>query len=442
MNRTPPILSYTYLFVPKFPDVDRFAEQVHDEFEQLSFATGAKLIFLYESFKDLSNFQKRRFFLAENVFADKIDLEALMSTVDCYIAGNNPDEFKYLRLAHKLGIEIKSFQALGIDVFNDFPIDSNVEACKQQVKLLIEERLISKYHLNEYEYILSRFNFGETMSLFFYLKEYKKRCKKKLLIATGLPSYQDLFSNCPFADVSALVSADVIDFLSRFYPVKSLWRFNTFIRKFSTSDLNVEPLSFYQVELCLNIPWYSRNSRYEVSIPAKNMDNARKIFADLNLQPGKTIFLNPRGNTFGSWEDRSDFINAIVEKFRSAGFEIVTNGEYKIHPNVQNLFLNFWDSVAFISLCGNVISTPCGFLEATSSVISTPLNVQIIFPDCQTPWILLGLQENGNGKYRSKSEMKFYQDFFCARFGKNVDFDAYSISDENLLETIFNNLTR
>lgn len=449
MSRTPPVLSYTYLFAPKNSDEEFFAEQIHDEFEKLSFGTRSRLIFLHDSRKNFSWYMQLRFWLAEHVFADEIDLDELFARVDCYIAGDNPDELKYLEKAYKLGIKIESFQAENINVFKNFPTDPNAENLKSNLKTMIERDLFSKLPLEKFEYILCENGYGETLDLFYLLKEYQQTTQKKIVVVCVSASRYEMMNLCPYVAATIRVNATVFSYLSRFYKFKNLWKLHRIkprdLKLTHNNPFNIDGTKQLSlVRRMLNLPMYNKFDRYEVSIPKANLDNARKIFSELNLQPERTVFIATQANTFGNWHAHPDFKIGLVEKLRVAGFDVVANNPDQLLKDVPGLNLNFWNNVAFVSLCRKIIAVPAGWIEAMCSMQTVPINVHLVFPPITNQKISTDFLKNlqTHGKNVSMFKKEHYRDFFRTFVGSNVKFDVHMLDDDNLIDNIVDDLRK
>ena len=424
-----------YFFAAHFPDEKNYCHQICCEFLYHAFATPSVLFVLLES-EDLAEKYMSTYRLVASNYSTRIitltpnncDVESLIKSVDCYIAGDNPDELPYIECAWKNHIKIVSFIRDGKNIFRDFPISESVNKLKLSMKNAIDINFLRKFPFDEWQYILFHNGMGESTIFFFLMKEYKRQIGKKLLLLCFHNARMELMQNCPYVDCVIKIPPELFDYMSiftaRYYPIKNFLKIH--VLPYSIKMRESFPPFIYYVDgnnyflTFLDMNPCTAFERYSVDIPIEKLESAKKIFNEMNLQPKKTIFLSVQGIMFREMvNSNAKFFFQLAKTFQAIGFDVVTNSQNEIFPGIRNVFLSFWENVAFIGLCGNVISVPTGFIEASCSFNEVDdINFHVIYPNkydsCNKP---------------SKELMKqiqLYGDDFT-----NFQAKAYQISWEN-----------
>ena len=132
------------------------------------------------------------------------------------------------------------------------------------------------------------------------------------------------------------------------------------------------------VQTFLGIPATTEWARYDVQLPEQSIWNAKKIFSDMGLVQGRTVFMATDGVS-QPLHHHKDFWVKLARRLREKNFEVVTNSPTPIIPDCKNVFLPLADSSAFVGLCGNIVAVTTGFVEAICSVnVRDKINLKFI----------------------------------------------------------------
>ena len=413
---------------------------------------------MLESRKDFQWWMPNRYSRAQIVFRNEIDPEQFMRQIDCYITSDNPNELSLIEFAWKNQIEIVSIQRDGLDVFRDFPIDPAIENWKSNLQKIVSEQLLKKFPLGEYEYILAQNGLGESMTLFFLLKEFKRQRRKKVcLLCIDVSRYQ-MMLRCPYVDQTIRVNREIYQYLSTFYPVKDLLNLHFMHCSICPQDSknlpqNDEPVMVRYMREFLELDPRTKFSRYPVEIPPENLNRAREIFKSMNLHEGRTIWMNLDAGYYSRLKKyHRDFFIKLGEKFRSSGFDVVTNSPNQEILGIPNVFFEFWDSIAFVKLCRNVVSVPTGWSEANCAFNdSVPIKFHVLFPSVHdqfhnpSPGFFQQIQRHG--LHFMDVSMKSYEKLIRNFIPPNVNFELHTfpeteIEEQKFIEELIENISR
>lgn len=309
----------------------------------------------------------------QSIYVDNISMPQLIPQVDFYIAGNNPDEWLYMQTALSNNVPIIGTVETEDEMFADIPQIEQVEQWKNFIQPRVVE-LFKTYPPSEYEYFLFHLGLGESLCFFYWLKEYRKISKKKILLFCVSDSHISLMNLSPYIDMTIKVPPVVFDYLyifcSKDYGIKNFCELYNTERSLRGRIARVAYAEVHAIGVAqdyLRIPPHIKFSRYDVQLPEQSIANAQKIFNDMGLVRGRTIFMVTEGIS-QFLHHHKDFWVKLVRRLREKNFEVVTNSPTPIIPDCKNVFLPLADSSAFVGLCGKIISTTTGFTEAICSV--------------------------------------------------------------------------
>ena len=464
-----------YLFAPNLAKEKERAEKILQAFMEKSFLTNAFLIILVDETWESAVFynQTWRKQLSQSckiqfIFRSRgTNIEQIFKQVDYYIVGNSDDEFFYLDCAMNNNLKVIGTNATAEEIFQNIAAVPEVEEQKNKLYFNFIERIVKNFPPSEYEYFLMHDGLGEMLAFFYWLKEYRKRNRKKILTLCILSTRIELMNVCPYVDATIQIDSKVYDYiqiyLSRQFKIKNAFVAHSAPNVIKKSDeipiYFREPIGnfFHLIEArkyYLNIPPETKFEKYPVTLPKESIANAKKIFEDLKLKKGKTVFFNAEGLTSGSSAHLHEFWKGLADKLISAGYKVVINGDNLKIPNCENIFLSLLESSAFIGLCGNVVSVPTGFIETICSLNSVDkIQVQFIHGNVKNSWRQFGFIL----KIISFNELKYFgSDFLLKRiesytnvvsqfFSRNVKCSSCmwgNTSEENnlLAEKIFKNI--
>ena len=401
-----------FLLAPNFSENTEQLEKISQEFAKKAFLTDSTLIFLLDETFDAMNFHTRiwrsNFGGSVNfqfVLKSQVNLEQLFQQVDYYIIGKSADEIFYIDFAMRNDVKIIGERNLPAEIFKDISVAPEVEKLKNNLYADFVKNIVEKFSPLEYEYFLMHDGLGEVLAFFYWFKEYRKHNQKKILTLCIHPARTELMQICPYVDEVIQVDAKVYDYiqvyLSQQFEIKNAYTAHnapTTLQKYNEIPVYYrEPASnFFHLaegrQHYLQIPPETKFERYSVELPKESFAKAEKVFKDLKLIKGKTVFINAEAVTMGSSVGLKNFWQGLANKLIAAGYNVVINGDNLKIPNCKNIFLSLFETSAFIGLCGNVISVVTGFTETICSLNSVDkIQVQFIHLDEKFSW-----QQNGS----------------------------------------------
>ena len=191
-------------------------------------------------------------------------------------------------------------------------------------------------------------------------------------------------------------------------------------------------------------------NRYSIEFSSGDYNAAREIFRSMNLHEGRTVFMVTSGYNYPMKHLR-DFFIKLGERFRESGFDIVTNSQTQELPNVPNIFLPIFQSIVFTQLCGNVVSIPTGWCEASCAFSSKPIKLSVIIPSvhdqCRIPLKEFIKQLKIYGDDFIDIEFQQYLSFCDQIFPNGVRYQLHKfieseIEEQKLIEEIVENISR
>ena len=465
-----------YLFAPNFAEDTERLEKIIQEFSKKAFLTNATLIFLLDETFDAMNFHTRiwrsNFGGAVNfqfVLKSQVNLEQLFRQVDYYIIGKSAEEIFYIDLAIRHGVKIIGTRNLPAEIFQDISVAPEVENLKNNLYADFVKNIVEKFPPLEYEYFLMHDGLGEVLAFFYWFKEYRKHNHKKILTLCIHPARTELMQICPYVNEVIQIDAKVYNyiqiFLSQQFEIKNAYTAHnapTTLQKYNEIPIYYrEPAgNFFHLaegrQHFLQIPPEIKFERYSIELPKESITKAKKIFEDLKLKKGKTVFLKVESNNEGSTANLYDFWKNLADRLVAKGYKVVISGnDFKIQ-GYANVLMTLLESVAFVGLCGNIVSVTTGFIETICSLNSADkIQVQIIHKDEKFNW-----QQNGSsifGRQLFLKEIQYFGSDFADKHletyynwmrricGENITYNPQvwgHTSEENkkLLERIISNI--
>ena len=178
-----------YLLLADLPSQRERVEAVAFSFMRAAYLTDSILFLLVDLKKDAFDTYR---YLSRNTFfgSSKIQLllknqqtpEQIIQQMDYYIIGGHPDELFYVEAAVQSNVEIIGTRVAPEDIFSGVEVSAEVQQFKENLRALVTKDLLEKFPPEQYEYFLFHEGLGETMAVFFWLKEYRKPRDKKILV--------------------------------------------------------------------------------------------------------------------------------------------------------------------------------------------------------------------------------------------------------------------
>lgn len=432
-------MSKKFLFEPDLPKDKKILKKVFEEFTAKAFLTDDELILLLDDSKETYHylcFLMRTVFCGSckirYFFKSKIVAADLLAQVDFVItAGNDFEE--------NAGVPVidatKSKQ-----IFESIEPNEDVKKVRENFETTVQEKIFKLYPPNQWEYFLFHEGIGESLSFFFWMKEYKKKHKKRILFLCFDKIRAELFQRCPYVGNVFTISQVLFDYISIYFAKK--YNIRRVLQAHFTENIlkNKKNIQYYDfpemMRDWLGISPKIKFERYSVPLRKENVDNAQKAFEELNLTKGKAVFILPEGIFFSGLKDHYNFWIKLANRMKSAGYEVVTNSKEPMFSDCKNVFLSLFDSVAFAGLCGNMVTVASGFFEALLTLNSSDkIKAQFVFPNQSDPY---WMERRDEGERWIKS-FSMRMDKYC---GSNIDFDCEQwgnneTEDDALIEKIF-----
>ena len=213
---------------------------------------------------------------------------------------------------------------------------------------------------------------GETLRFVFWLKEYRKHTDKKLLCFCIEKARLELLNLCRYVDETFLIDINVFNFLSIYFSEK--YHVKNFLKLYCEKNLIRERniLSADKVDgVCafLELGSTLEFKRYPIKIPDEITKKITNFFNETGLKKGRTVFIATDGYYHSTlFEAHRNFWVKLVTVLKALGYDVVMNSSTEKIPGTDYIFLPLTETAAFIGLCGNVISIPTGFIEASCAL--------------------------------------------------------------------------
>ena len=387
-----------YLLLADLPSQRERVEAVAFSFMRAAYLTDSILFLLVDLKKDAFDTYR---YLSRNTFfgSSKIQLllknqqtpEQIIQQMDYYIIGGHPDELFYVEAAVQSNVEIIGTRVAPEDIFSGVEVSAEVQQFKENLRALVTKDLLEKFPPEQYEYFLFHEGLGETMAVFFWLKEYRKPRDKKILVLCCQPLREEIMRVCPYVDAVMRIPQPAFDFLSIYYAEEyAMKKILTahYSHKIAAikNSMSVEELSQYYIHEIfrdfLEIPSSLEFKKYPVQLPEVAVARANELFKQINLTRGKTVFIVTEGIYFGGLEHHNEFWIKLARRLNVEGYDVVFNGQDNFFSDFKSVFLSLFETSAFVGLCGHIVSVPTGFVEAcvTFNIVDS-IKLQVVFPN-------------------------------------------------------------
>ncbi|MBO4401393.1 MAG: hypothetical protein J5809_06060 [Selenomonadaceae bacterium] len=435
-----------YLLVADLPTQRERVEEVAFAFMRAAYLTDSILFIMVDLKKDAFDTYR---YLSRNAFFGSVKIqlvlknqlppEQIVNQVDYYIIGNHPDEIFYVDAAIRHGVEIIGKIVASENIFSGVEVNPEIQQFKENLHALVAKDLLEKFPPEQFEYFLFHEGMGDSVAVFFWLKEYRKLHDKKILILCVNPLREEIMRTCPYAEEVIRISPQVFDFLSIYY-AEEYDIVKVLTAPYSDRVVNASkkfPLDrLYNCFLpevfrdFLGIPTSVEFKKYPVSIPESSVARAKELFSQMNLTRGKTVFIVTEGLCFNGLEHHNDFWLKLVRRLQVEGYDVVFNGQNKFFSNCKSVFLSFFESSAFVGLCGHVVSSPTGFVETICAFNTVDsINLQIIYPGGRDEYYR---RQNVIGRLDAMGNIIYYGSGFAAERAKNCESYIKNYLDANI----------
>ena len=371
-----------YLFVADAANQWHFSGKVIDAFIRKAFKTDSTLFLLTDNSQEANNFHNytsRKIFWGGVRIAllntDEVNLFSILPQVDFAIFPPE-NEIAPIGFVEMHGRKfVQRFANTLDELFSDLPVPAEVENTKKNWAAQLDRDFFAKIPPNEFEYIVFYEGLGESTAFFFWMKKYREHSKKKICCICDNHLRAELFSACPYVDLVVSVDSETFNFISIYYAekydVKKIFVLKSALKNWTESrkhHAKKEPYGIIEnIGNCLGIRYDVPFEKYPFALPAPRAEKAKKVFDDMNLTKGKTVFVVTEGFWYrGLGAHHKDFWLKLRDKLNSVGYEIVTNGPSI--PDCRHVFLSLFETSAFAGLCGHIVSVPTGLVESICAV--------------------------------------------------------------------------
>ena len=370
-----------YLFISNFPNKN-LNDKVLQAFMRKAFLTNAILYFVInESVDEYPYIGRLNSALSGGtcnikvLIKNRVPIFQIIAEMDYYIAGNNREEWLYLKTAYENGVEIIGFIESAEEMFSDIPALPQVEDLKNDLQQNIL-RLFKDLPPIDYEYFLFHNGLGESMGFFYWIKEYRRLGNKGIVLFCRSNAHVSLMALSPYVDGIFKIDNLLWDYIQIYFAEKyGIKNFNQLHVDENVLEGNKKRLSYAEYSIIsgvqdfLEIPPAVKFERYEVNLPADSISNAYQVFDKLGLIKGRTVFMITEGVSQNLFHHKNFWIK-LAAQLKEKNFEVVTNSKEEVIPNCKNVFIPLADTVTFAGLCGYVVTQLTGFSEAICSLNS------------------------------------------------------------------------
>ena len=316
------ILAERYLLITDLKEDRKLSDEAIDTFMKKAFLTDAVLIVIGKNekiFTDWSVYTLRKIFNGTCQIKffnpNPNTIEQAVQTVSAIIAFDSSISSSYIQAAKKFNVPVLTdMNSINISVSDEIKhIKSQCENAFQYI--------LKKFPVKEWEYFLFHEGTAESMSVYFWMKEYRKHHSKKILFICFQDLRFEMMSSCPYIDMAIKVNTIVFDYISVYHSEKYKIK-RSLLQHFSPHSIRMKEIDpnygiiekmrdFLGIDPSLKI-----FERYPVILPKKNIDKARRIFDEMNLTEGKTVVLLPEGYMFGGFADKTKLLNKSRKTFK------------------------------------------------------------------------------------------------------------------------------
>ncbi len=456
-----------YLFVCNLPDNRDLTDKVVNAFRRKAFLTEDILFFVAYENEETHNYLglfpcivPGRSCNIQVLLKNFVSVEEIIKQVDYYIVGNVPNELSYINCAIRNNVEIIGTIEDEEEMFSNIVVSQEATKWKKEIHFSLVNQVFKRFPQDEWEYFLFHNGLGESMSFFFWLKEYRKRHHKKIFLFCVHKSHVDFMQLSPYVDFVAQINWQVFDYISVYlseeYRIRNFYTFHLApeVVKAGKSLSPRERVGFvWKARAFLGINPDVPFEKYPVEIPAESVANARRVFQELGGVERKSVFFVAKGYS-NDMPGHDDFWLKLAESLKSKGFEVFTNGTEETIPGCKNIFLSLPETVEFVRLCGNVVGIRTGFCELTCVLnFKDPIKLFSITHNKnddffkQEVWMYGSLEiVRVNGRRRAEGLKADYLKFLSPYLGKNIDFSCHILGnnpeeDDILIEELTKKIT-
>lgn len=413
-----------YLLISDLKEGRKLSDKAIETFMKKAFLTDATLIVIGKKdkiFIDYSKYTLRKIFnrTCDIRFFDLIkesDIEKIVQIMSAIITFNNSTALPYIQAAKKFNVPILT-DMNSINISVDDEVKRIRSKCEKNFQYIS-----GKFPIKKYEYFLFHEGTAESMAVYFWLKEYRKHHSKKILFICFQALRHELMSSCPYIDVAIKVDEVLFDYISVYHSEEYKIK-RSLLQHFDPHSLHMQTIDpsygiiekmrdFLEIDPSLKI-----FERYPVKLPKENIVKAKKIFRKMNLVKGKTVILLPEGYAFGGFSNKANFWVNLAKRLKSEGYEVLTHTKEPFIEGVINIYMKTFDSSAFLGLCGNIISSPTGFIESLCTWnVKDPINWIVVCPHEES-----GFWKSENPKAECDNFMKYYPNFVSKYTSENLN---------------------
>ena len=379
-----------FLFIPDFEAGLDIFFKVCSQYYQMAFcARQTKLLFLINDMKDIvfylwrwKNKLTQEHCPIQYIEKSAVPLEQLMEHVDYFITGEGFSNLTFLDIAYRKDVKILS--SIQKDIFKNISLDSTKIDIKTRIENMVGTQLLQKYSVKEYQYILFHQGLGETTCFFYLLKEYKQRINKKILVLAFDKTRISFLEECPDIDQLVEISPIIFDYMAIYladqYGMKNMLELH-FLPK--TLSYHLEPRKNPESMLgalksFLGIDPAFKLKKDVTCISFEKIEFSTKLFQQMQLKMGKTVFLIMDGISVSRSDLSIDFWKNLIEAIKGKGYEVVIKSDREIIAGIPFTVLPPIETAVFAGLCGNVVSVSTGILDVIGAFARNNVKIQRI----------------------------------------------------------------
>ena len=386
-------MSRRYLMMPNLPKEEALFQNVVAAFVEKAIFSEAELVIVWEKEEDIQTYLGRwlyglpvqagrfRHLLRTNLQEGQEG--QLLSDADAYIIGRHPGELPLIDLAFRKGMPIFGPED---DWFHDLELLPEEQARQDACEKLMQDLLL-RFPQKTHELLLVHQGLGESSALFCWLQAYRASAGKKLLLICFQASRGALFSQCPAADVVAMVQPFLYAYLATRRRNGNPWK-NFLALHFMPLEGETKDWTLIEkTRQFLGLPGGAELPLVQPKSIAQEAQSAVAAAQELGLPRGRSVMLFTDGFSFSKfYEAHPDFWAALVQELRQRGFAAVVNGETQI-PGAKNVFLPIWETVALASWCGHIVSISTGMTELCCTFApAAHLSMTMVWPNARDPY--------------------------------------------------------
>lgn len=443
------------LFIPDFEKGIDVFRKVCSEFLQYSFCNpDSELILVVNGLYEVSHYVYHYIhriwlssvFKVRYVIKRKEDIFSLLREVNYYIPSNYAnEELDVLDEAIDCGVTVLS--PVADNIFYGLPVDAGRVKIKEQLAQVLQDNLMKKFPLDEYDYFLFHQGLGETLICFYLLKEYKERFGKKILMLCFDPSREHVFGHCPYVDCVLHIDVHTFAYMSIFWEEKyniknalEMW-FAPYSSQYCWQVEDRANNMISAVRAFLKLPLWNGIEKYPIQVSAESVNTVRRRIKELNIRKGRTVFLITDAIGLGDSGLGKAFWLSLIEKLKEKDYDVVVNSEDKYAEGVKTAYFKPFEVGEFVNYCGYVVSVSTGILDFIGCFADSNVEIHRIVPvqlsawkESYPRWLINSLPNmyQCGGDYFSVAMrgVNAYQKMLWGDFASNVKTHLYDDMDE------------